>query len=593
MKNVTIMRGKVGNLMKRRVWINSILFILTFIFCFSLASCSMDSTVNKLVSKNGVTVEQGDFESGSVLRAVEIKDETIVSAVKKNIALKEYDKTKEIIILDIAVLMNDVRLQPKNKVKISLSKSIDDLNDYVIFHILEDNTVEEITPVVSGGKISFEANSLSYFVIAQKEQKEEVTYKFKALAKTGGKIYHSEILVGEDGFEVLTNEGRNITLTALANPGYEFVGWYGVSVGDYTGIDPISMDLTHTFTVGAEVDGTYAYAVFKAIQKYQFQAVALEGGRITQIGAIIPDTGFECVDYAGTKIPLTAKPNEGYRFLGWYWWNRADYTDIEPISTNPYYEFEVIANPQGAMVFAAFEKVANITLQLDITEGGTVTLDSSPVGESGLTTSIATGKEVLLSATSAEGYTFQGWYEYYESGVYDLRTPLSIGATYSLTIPEKDYHVVAVFRLDITGLIIDGVPGGFASEGVTKVVLGTAESERPNISAVIPYVVTVIGNIRIELSKITISGEIDFTKVGVYTITFSYEDMFIHTPLTATLVVEIVAHSYDLSVQIVNSGFVTMNGVSVPSAGSTIRVREGNTTTLVAQEDIGYTFQGW
>ena len=55
----------------------------------------------------------------------------------------------------------------------------------------------------------------------------------------------------------MVEKGTRITLTAVANEGFTFVGWYK-SVNDQTE-ELISADATYTFTVN---ERTYVYAKF-------------------------------------------------------------------------------------------------------------------------------------------------------------------------------------------------------------------------------------------------------------------------------------------------------------------------------------------
>ena len=77
-------------------------------------------------------------------------------------------KNDSVLILEIHVIREKEKIQPKDKVKISIPNPNADILDYVIFHIKSDNSVEEIIPTVADGILSFEASSFSRFIIARK-----------------------------------------------------------------------------------------------------------------------------------------------------------------------------------------------------------------------------------------------------------------------------------------------------------------------------------------------------------------------------------------------------------------------------------------
>ena len=117
------------------------------------------------------------------------------------------------------------------------------------------------------------------------------TYTVTANAETGGTV--------AGGGEVA--EGESITLTAAANDGYTFAGWYD---GDTKVCE------TAEFVVSnVTEDKTYTAKFAKNAVSYTITAEAgTEGGTVSG--------GGEVAD--GGNITLTATANEGYTFDGWY-----------------------------------------------------------------------------------------------------------------------------------------------------------------------------------------------------------------------------------------------------------------------------------
>ncbi len=118
------------------------------------------------------------------------------------------------------------------------------------------------------------------------------TYTVTATAETGGSV--------SGGGEVA--EGSSITLTAAANEGYTFDGWYD---GETKVCD------TAEFVVSnVTANKTYTAKFTKNVVYYTISAeVGADGGGIVSGGGEVAE---------GSSITLTAAANEGYTFDGWY-----------------------------------------------------------------------------------------------------------------------------------------------------------------------------------------------------------------------------------------------------------------------------------
>ena len=126
---------------------------------------------------------------------------------------------------------------------------------------------------------------------------DNITYEIIPITENGGWATEGGTVTG--GGTVL--DGESITLTATANEGYSFDGWYD---GDTKVCD------TAEFVVeDAAEDKTYTAKFAKAIVYYTVSAESgTEGGTVSG--------GGEVAD--GGNITLTATANEGYTFDGWY-----------------------------------------------------------------------------------------------------------------------------------------------------------------------------------------------------------------------------------------------------------------------------------
>ena len=140
--------------------------------CFSMTACNetpgnetTDKT-DKLESDSGVIVE-GAFDKGAqlVTDRIEVTEEegkTVIALLED----KEYDKKGEVRIFDISVVKDGSKVQPSGKVKVTLAAPFGSESGYVTFHIKDDNSVETLKTTYANGKITFETDSFSYFVVA-------------------------------------------------------------------------------------------------------------------------------------------------------------------------------------------------------------------------------------------------------------------------------------------------------------------------------------------------------------------------------------------------------------------------------------------
>lgn len=142
-------------------------------------------------------------------------------------------------------------------------------------------------------------------------------------------------------------KGDKITLTAVANKGYDFLGWYFYNEQQAETL--ISGDATYTFTVNRDL---YVFAKFAEKEMVNFIAYPTEAGYITENGQTVEFGNGRRVE-KGTQITLTANAKEQeYRFTGWYFYN--DRQEEILISGNATYTFTV---NEDMYVYARFERI--------------------------------------------------------------------------------------------------------------------------------------------------------------------------------------------------------------------------------------------
>ncbi len=217
----------------------------------------------------------------------------------------------------------------------------------------------------------------------------------------------------------------NATLTATPNTGYTFDGWY-------EGTNKVSSNTKYTFAVTA--DKTYT-AKFKK-NEYIIDVLASDGGAVEGGGT------YE----HGTAVTLTATPDDGYAFAGWY-------DGSTKVSSNTSYAVTVTGNK----TYTAKFKKKSYAITAIAEAGGAV--------EGGGT--YEHGAAVTLTATPDTGYTFAGWY--------DGSTKVSSNTSYTVTITGNKTYTAKFKKKSfaITAIAEAGgaVEGGGTYEYNTSVTL--------------------------------------------------------------------------------------------------------------------------
>lgn len=137
---------------------------------------------------------------------------------------------------------------------------------------------------------------------------------------------------------------------------------------------------------------------------------------------------------AGTPVTLTATPNEGYVFEGWYFGENKEYkienSDTEEFSLLIVTDLELTAKwtAQSSPTYYT------VTTTNDDETGGTCTIYTNK--------QFAAGDDVALRATPADGYVFIGWY--------DGDTKVDESVYYIIYGINKNYNLTAKWALQST-----------------------------------------------------------------------------------------------------------------------------------------------
>ena len=229
-----------------------------------------------------------------------------------------------------------------------------------------------------------------------------------------------DISIGSDNQQFYYGEeGTTVPLNATAKQGYKFMGWY-------KDIDcTIKVPVTDgKFKIGSDSNITL-YALFK--KTYTVNVIAVtdndennhKGGTV-QINSDVASTNVTKNDVTvGETVKLTATPNEGYDFVGWYdavtGGNQIDGNQIDGKYTA---DIEIdSANPKNRTIYARFEiKKYTVTASAvseddkDNTKGNKITYGNEQKAQVEVT--VKHGDSVTFKAVPADGsgYVFDGWY---------------------------------------------------------------------------------------------------------------------------------------------------------------------------------------
>lgn len=297
--------------MKRRSMI-LLAFILLFTVCMAFVACN-GKTIDKLESED--VVAEGKFAKGVTLSVskTETTDQNYSTAISK-VEGKNFDRSK-VAVYDISLVKDDAKVQPDGKVKITMPAPFESPKGYVTYHLADGENAEELATTFTDGKITFETDGFSYFVIAGKtalpDNPNIPGKNFFAYADTNtqGSIKANGEAVGKGGYSAVLTAGTEVELEAVPFDGYEFVGWHKKAkvTGNNEYYEVSGSKAKFKYNGEEEM---FVYARFDVVT-YGI-TVNLNGGTLAD-GETIPET----YDIETETITLPAPTKENATFAGW------------------------------------------------------------------------------------------------------------------------------------------------------------------------------------------------------------------------------------------------------------------------------------
>ncbi|MGN1041001.1 MAG: bacterial Ig-like domain-containing protein, partial [Candidatus Fimimonas sp.] len=343
-------------------------------------------------------------------------------------------------------------------------------------------------------------------------------YAFSASVENGGYLEENGENVGTDYRKTDLVADSAVTLTAVANEGYEFVGWFTTT--DVPEL--ISASAEHTFTVTSQ--DVYVTAVFQAVVR----SLILDGGADFTDGSATYTIGNENkpnpenvivwgekitgnqlltkdVDYTIDLGGLNFEQEGTYTITYVYAKNTSIKATLTVEVVAPKFVFSAVAEQHGAIHFQG-------TAQPD-----------------GYRAELPANSSVTLTAVADEFYVFDGWYT-----VADVPELICANAEHTFVTGSANQSVTAKFALKIRFLWNDSSMAGFDDENKSATVT-VGDEVLPRPQDVVIYGNTIEGDLVLQYGTdytIDLDG-LNFEQPGTYTIRYVYvKDTSKYTSLT-------------------------------------------------------------
>lgn len=391
-------------------------------------------------------------------------------------------------------------------------------------------------------------------------------------------------------------EGTTVPLNATAKPGYKFMGWY-----EESGCQNEVHVTGGNFKIGSDSNITL-YALFK--KTYTVNVIAVtdnvqggKGGTVKIDSGTASDKASKSDVTVGETVKLTATPNEGYDFVGWFD-SATEGTQIT--GENPTNVEINSVNPTNRTIYARFEiKKYTVTASAvsedddDNTQGNKITYGDESKAQVEVT--VKHGDSVTFTAKPADGsgYVFDGWYS---DKACSSENKLSSEESYTVSSVKADKNIYAKFVLKTFNV----EAYAYSYSDVTEL---SEQSAYGNVKS---------GNESGTYLKLIVKYGKDFSFTSVNNDYCDFENWYsdkncetsVSSDKTAllssigkkdvTYYAKFKIKTKKISVDCQSKSDVGKSSVGINgSTNTSVTVNLGSKVELVATADSGYEFKGW
>lgn len=274
-----------------------------------------------------------------------------------------------------------------------------------------------------------------------------------AYNENGGKSYHAAT-------------GEFVTVTATANEGYSFVGWY-----DESGNLVTTNAEYGYFETKESVKTFYARFSNSVTQTYIRQVGNADSWKDTDDDTIGILGRYSYTDAVGKPISSTATAGTGYKFVGWYDSEGNKVSDDMLINSGATISYTTTGN---ATYYARFSKTVTQTYIRQVKNGDS--WENTTNDTIGTLTKYShidvIGVDVSSKATAGKYYIFEGWYDSEGNPVSDDML-INNGATISYTTTVSATYYARFSKKIVTQTYIRQVKNGDSWTDITDDEIGT------------------------------------------------------------------------------------------------------------------------
>lgn len=548
--------------------------------------------------------------------------------------------------IDISVESDGVKVQPDGKVRVSVPAPIEGVEEYLVFHIKSESTVERLDCEFKDGKVIFETDSFSPYVFLDNSDSSALVIKnpgpcegtvtvtyIMGVVTTWYKIYSGE--------EKKIYSRANETVKLFVECGYDFVldGWFMEKDGKIESTPFSTESMIEGKTVAGEKTIVCKFAAdltdMESIWAFPGTSNMPKGysdGRAATSVYIKPgnQTGIDLSKLIikgkkkkDGKLMYTILAPEQFVVTGL---DKVDYSKEGEYRVE--YKVKVSDEKELTLVITVYVSEKNSDIMVRAGKGGHFYIEEKydAYTEKQL---IFTDKDQKYSITAepARDFEFDGWYRWYAGGI--LGDRLSENATYEIGMSDYDLSIIAMFKIkpeksnlktDVyqlhhwvgeSGLpmvVKDGTiyfeaksvlyykPGTPKTDFLRLDVRGLRRKDPPSVNE-FEYVQLYFGDYSIDY------GGLDFNKEGVYymkyTVHFSRINKAMEDVVYNAFYVYVSEQFAHLTVELAGKGSITeknneFNEIKTSNVPHVLDYFAlGNTRVLQAKPAEGYKFAGW